>query len=79
MKTIFVALICLSFFSFVSLKPDLTIGKKVFFTVGIKGKELGKIVFGLYTNQVPKTTRNFLELCTGVRGKSNIYIYIYMI
>lgn len=44
------------------------IGTKVFFEIGVDGTSIGKITFGLYDKIVPKTTKNFVELCTGVHG-----------
>ncbi|PPQ78773.1 hypothetical protein CVT25_010646 [Psilocybe cyanescens] len=40
----------------------------VFFDVAINSKPSGRIVFELYDETVPKTTRNFRELATGQHG-----------
>lgn len=40
----------------------------VFFDVAANGKNLGRIEFKLFEDVVPKTTKNFKELCTGVHG-----------
>ncbi|KAE9407946.1 hypothetical protein BT96DRAFT_962979 [Gymnopus androsaceus JB14] len=40
----------------------------VFFDVAIQGKPAGRIVFKLYDDVVPRTARNFRELCTGQPG-----------
>jgi len=40
----------------------------VFFDISIGGKSEGRIVFKLYDDVVPRTTRNFRELCTGQNG-----------
>ncbi|VVT49541.1 uncharacterized protein SAPINGB_P002320 [Magnusiomyces paraingens] len=40
----------------------------VFFDIAINNAPAGRIVFKLYDNIVPKTARNFRELCTGQNG-----------
>ncbi|CAO1618815.1 unnamed protein product [Sympodiomycopsis kandeliae] len=40
----------------------------VFFDISSNGQPLGKIVFKLYDDVVPKTTKNFRELATGQHG-----------
>eukprot|EP00960_Hanusia_phi_P066684 766454-Hanusia_phi.AAC.3 len=44
---------------------DTTITQKCFFDVTIGGEAAGRIVMGLYGQQVPKTVNNFKCLCTG--------------
>jgi len=40
----------------------------VFFDIAIDGKPSGRIIFKLYDETVPKTTKNFRELATGEHG-----------
>ncbi|KAK9239779.1 cyclophilin-like domain-containing protein [Lipomyces kononenkoae] len=46
---------------------SFNMGSKVFFDVATD-KPLGRIVFELYDDVVPKTTANFKALCTGEKG-----------
>ncbi len=65
MKSSLVLLLCL--FSFLAIanakvtNPEVT--AKCYFDVTIGGKDIGRIVIGLFGKTVPKTTKNFLELC----------------
>ncbi|MGW4646843.1 peptidylprolyl isomerase [Kitasatospora sp. NPDC004289] len=42
--------------------------KNIYFDVTADGEDLGRIVFKLYDDVVPKTAKNFRELATGQHG-----------
>ncbi|XP_067673808.1 peptidyl-prolyl cis-trans isomerase-like [Haliotis asinina] len=41
---------------------------RVFFDIAVEGTGIGRIVFELYSDVVPKTAENFRALCTGEKG-----------
>ncbi len=41
---------------------------RVYFDIAADGKPLGRVVFELATDTVPKTAENFRALCTGEKG-----------
>jgi len=46
----------------------VTVTDKCYFDITIGGVAAGRIVIGLFGNDVPKTARNFKELCEGKPG-----------
>ncbi|KAF9365297.1 hypothetical protein BGX34_010603 [Mortierella sp. NVP85] len=54
-------------FAFVA-QAEPIVTNKVFFDIEQGGKPLGRIVIGLFGNDVPRTAENFLELAKGTKG-----------
>ncbi|XP_051505832.1 peptidyl-prolyl cis-trans isomerase D-like isoform X2 [Myxocyprinus asiaticus] len=49
-------------------KPGNPDNPRVFFDVDIGGETVGRIVFEVFADVVPKTAENFRALCTGEKG-----------
>ena len=60
-----------TFAAFASAEPLATITEKTFFDIEIDGASAGRIVFGLFGDEVPKTVANFATLCDGSAGIGN--------
>ncbi|KAF9195102.1 hypothetical protein BGZ50_005167 [Haplosporangium sp. Z 11] len=52
----------------ITVQADPTVTNRVFFDIEQGGKSLGRVVIGLFGDDVPKTTKNFLELAKGTHG-----------
>lgn len=48
------------------MQPE--IGDKVYFDIAIGDRNVGRIIFGLYSKDCPRTAENFKQLCTGQNG-----------
>ncbi|EGG19930.1 Cyclophilin [Cavenderia fasciculata] len=46
------------------------VNPRTFFDIEIDGKAIGRVIFELYADVVPKTAENFRALCTGEKGLS---------
>lgn len=44
---------------------DASVTHRTFFELAVGDKYLGKVVFGLFGNALPKTVENFRALCAG--------------
>ena len=48
--------------------PDTSVTTRTFMELSVDGEPAGRIEFGLFGNQVPKTVENFRALCTSEKG-----------
>lgn len=44
------------------------VNPRVFFDIQIEGADVGRVIFELFADRVPKTAENFRALCTGSAG-----------
>ena len=52
-------------------EPLATVTEKVFFDITVDGEAVGRIVFGMFGDVVPKTVKNFSTLADGSAGIGN--------
>ena len=62
------ASLALTFMASVAAAPLAKVTDQVWFDIDIGGRYAGRIIMGLFGDVVPKTARNFKELCTGQNG-----------
>ena len=55
---------------FTDTAPQATVTDKVFFDIDVDGEPMGRIVFGLFGDVVPKTVENFKALSACDHGKT---------
>lgn len=51
------------------IRNYIRMSKNVFFDITIDGAPAGKIVFKLFDDVVPKTAKNFRQLCLNPKGE----------
>lgn len=67
-QSLVLAAVCITLHFTFSKAGDTTVTKEVFFDMSVDGEEIGRIVFGLFGNTVPKTAENFAQLASGENG-----------
>ena len=69
MRTLLVAALCWMGIAVGAWAADApTVTDRVYFDIAVDGEPAGRIVMGLYGEEVPITARNFRELATGENG-----------
>ena len=63
-----VAVCLLVLIAIVQAKDTVKVTQKVYFDVKLGSGPTERIVFGLFGEDVPKTVKNFYELCTNKNG-----------
>lgn len=62
---VLVQLVFLAIFALLAMGGSTIVTDRVFFDISIGGEQAGRVVMGLFGNTCPRTTLNFLTLCTG--------------
>ena len=65
---------CILALAITSANSQINERPQVFFDIEIDGLEVGRIVFSLFSDVVPKTAENFRALATGEHGQPLEYL-----